>query len=84
LVCWGNIQNYELFVKKLQSISIIGDKLMGTLAQKWFADGKAEGEARGKAKGKIEVAKSMLKAKFDPQIILEMTGLTAEAIAHLQ
>jgi hypothetical protein len=51
LVCWGNIKNYELFIKKLQSISIIGDKLMGTLAQKWLADGEAIGVAKGKAKG---------------------------------
>jgi predicted transposase/invertase (TIGR01784 family) len=61
---------------------------MGTLAQKWFADGKAEGEARGEAKGisigKIEVAKSMLQANFDKQLILKMTGLSSEAINQIK
>ena len=52
------------------------------------AEGMAEGEAKGKAEGieetKIETALKMLRLGMDIDIIVEVTGLSIEAVIELQ
>ena len=48
-----------------------------------YDKGLAEGEAKGEAKGKAEVAAAMLKLGIAPEVIIQVTGLTAEEIQAL-
>ena len=44
------------------------------------AKGEKQGEARGEKKAKLETAKKMLEKGIDIETIIEVTGLTKEAI----
>ena len=46
-----------------------------------LAEGRVEGRAKGLVEGRVEVAKNMLAAGMDDNVIAQMTGLT---IAQLQ
>lgn len=80
IVSEGNIKQQDEFINKLQTIPNLGEKTMGTLAQRWLAEGEAKGKAEGEAKGKLEVAKSMLNAGSDIAFITKVTGLPEELI----
>jgi len=53
----------------------------------WEAQWKAEGFAKGRQEGmeqiKLDIAQTMLLKGFDKQLIMEVTGLSEEVIAHL-
>ncbi len=52
------------------------------------AEGKAEGLAKGKAKGLAEatnqIALNMLRSKIAPEVVVQLTGLTAKQVQKLQ
>jgi predicted transposase YdaD len=52
------------------------------------ARGLAEGEARGLAKGKAEernqIALNMLRSNIAPEVVAQVTGLTAKQVQKLQ
>ena len=53
-----------------------------------LAEGKAEGLAKGKAKGLAEatnqIALNMLRSKIAPEVVVQLTGLTAKQVQKLQ
>ena len=58
------------------------------LAEKWQQEGMQkgihEGIQKGIQKGKQEAAKQMLVRGMSPQVIQEVTGLTAQEIEYLK
>jgi predicted transposase/invertase (TIGR01784 family) len=55
--------------------------------KKWKAEGKVEGKVEGKAEGiqetKLATAKAMLQKGLDLELIVEITGLSKEAVLQL-
>jgi len=49
----------------------------------WINHAYDKGLAEGEAKGKAEVAAAMLKLGIAPEVIIQVTGLTAEEIQAL-
>lgn len=70
---------------------IKGGKIMQTLAEKWFFEGREkgkkegekEGEKKGKKEGIIMTAANMIKAGLDMATIKQITGLTDKALQKL-
>ena len=51
--------------------------------EKGRAEGRAEGLAEGRAEEKLKNARNMKAAGISPELIVQITGLTPEAIADL-
>jgi predicted transposase YdaD len=53
-----------------------------------LAEGKAEGLAKGLTKGKTDernqIALNMLRSKIAPEVVVQVTGLTAKQVQKLQ
>ena len=59
------------------------EKGMAKGIAKGRAEGRAEGLAEGRAEEKLKNARSMKAAGISPELIVQITGLTPEAIAEL-
>ncbi len=66
---------------------IEGDKMMKTLADKWFLEGeqkgREEGEKEGEKNGILKTAIKMIKAGLKSSVIQEVTGLSQQKIQQL-
>jgi len=74
--------------------TMLAETVKGWEAQ-WKAEGFAEGVAKGRQEAwqkgwqegmeqiKLDIAQTMLLKGFDKQLIMEVTGLSEEVIAHL-
>ncbi|MGI9214855.1 MAG: Rpn family recombination-promoting nuclease/putative transposase [Gammaproteobacteria bacterium] len=72
----GNVSNRKEFIKELNTIPVVKEKIMGTLAH-YF-------EEQGKAEEKKHIARLMLVKGTDPKFISEVTNLTSEEIQQIQ
>jgi predicted transposase/invertase (TIGR01784 family) len=72
----GNISDQEEFVKQLNTIPVVKEKIMGTLARKFQEEGMAQ--------EKEEIARIMLVKGADLNFIREVTKLTAEKINQIK
>ena len=96
IISIGNVRNTNEFLKQLDNITIIKEKIMGSimgsLARKFEKDGIARGEAKGLTKGiaqgKIEEAKhiaiNLLKKGFPIATVAEVTELPISEVETLQ
>ena len=76
----GNVRNRKEFIKELNTIPVVREKIMGTLARKFQEEGKAE----GKFEEKKEIARIMLNKGADFNFIREVTRLTTEELKQIQ
>jgi predicted transposase/invertase (TIGR01784 family) len=51
---------------------------------KGLAEGRVEGRVQGRVEERQEIARSMLARNLDPQLIADLTGLTADELARLR
>lgn len=72
----GNISNQDEFIRQLQTIPVVREKIMGSLAKKFQEEGIAEGIKK--------TAASMLKEGIDVKLISKVTKLTTEEINRLK
>jgi len=88
----GETADAESFVRELaQRVPQHGDALM-TIAQqleqkgiqKGIQLGRQEGRNEGMLEGKLEVARTMLQNGLDRNIVMQMTGLTEDDLAHIR
>ncbi len=56
---------------------------MPTVAEHWMQEGEKRGEKRGINKGKTKVAINMLNAGFPIEQVVELTGLSQNAVEKL-
>jgi predicted transposase YdaD len=80
IISEGNVKKQDEFIEKLKAIPNCEEKVMGTLAQRWLSEGKAE----GLHEGMMKVAKSMLDEGSDIAFIIKVTGLSASEIEKLK
>ena len=80
----GNVSNKKEFIKQLNTIPVVKEKMMGNLAHYFEEQGIAKGKAEGKAEAKKETAKVMLQKGADIHFISEVTNLTIQEINKLK
>ncbi len=84
----GNVSNQEEFVKQLNTIPVVREKIMGTLARKFQEEGISQGISqgidRGRVENKKETARIMLAEGSDINFIIKVTKLTIEEINKLK
>jgi len=49
-----------------------------------YQEAREEGEQIGEERGKLEIAQNLLRMGVTPQVIVQATGLTLEAVEKLQ
>ena len=76
----GNVSNRKEFVKELNTIPVVREKIMGTLAH-FFEE---QGIAKGISKEKKEIAISMLEEGSDPKFISRITKLPLQEVIALK
>lgn len=80
----GNFSNRKEFIKQLNTIPVVREKIMGTLARKFQEEGIAQGIDRGKVENKKETARIMLAEGSDLNFIIKVTKFTIEEINKLK
>jgi len=76
----GNIGNQQEFIRQLETIPIIREKIMGSLARKF----QEEGIAEGKKQEAKHIAINMLKKGLPIATIVEVTELPKSEVEKLQ
>ena len=92
LMSIGNVSNRKEFIKELNTIPVVKEKIMGTLAHffeeqgiaKDVEQGIAKGIAEGIAKGKRETALAMLAEGLDIRLVKKITKLDIQEINKLK
>ena len=84
-------ENDKLDLEKLLNTQLgdnHGDKIMTSLAQKWFNDGEAKGIEKGIEKGiqkrNVQVAENMLRQGLELRLVSQVTGISIYELQKLK
>jgi len=84
----GLALDHEVIQRLLRSEIMEESVVYQEILREGLTKGKAEGLAKGLAKGKVEaanqIALNMLRSNMSPDLVAQLTGLTAKQILKLQ
>jgi predicted transposase/invertase (TIGR01784 family) len=80
IMCIGNVSDHEEFARQLNTIPVVREKIMGTLAHRF----EQQGIEKGIEKGIKKTALAMIKEGADLNFISKVTKLTVKEINELK